>query len=107
MARQQKEWREDEVTRWDGAGHLKRMACQIAAQMPDDFNEAMLVLGYTRDILCNLGRAWAEERGTARMSGDVIPFSRTFPTYQEASSAACREGRCDPPHRSSPEKPPS
>lgn len=37
---------------------LKRSACQIAAQLPEDRREALLVINYAREIVCNLGAAW-------------------------------------------------
>ena len=40
-------------------GYLKRIACQIAAQLPDGEKEAMEVLELAREIVINLGTAWA------------------------------------------------
>lgn len=39
--------------------HMKRMACQIAAQLPDDPEEALGVLNYVREIVLNLGGGWS------------------------------------------------
>lgn len=41
-----------------GAGRLKRMAAQIASQLPENDREALIVLNYVREIICNLGAAW-------------------------------------------------
>lgn len=46
-------------------GFLKRTACQIAAQLPDDQAEAFEVLGLVRQIVTNLGSSW-EESGKNR-----------------------------------------
>ena len=44
----------------DGKAFLKRLACTVAAQMPDDREEALAVLRYVREILLNLGEEeWA------------------------------------------------
>lgn len=42
--------------------HLKRAACLIASQLPDDEGEAMRVLDYARGIVSHL----KEERGGAQ-----------------------------------------
>ena len=34
---------------------LKRAACTIASQLPDDRAEALVVLGYAEEIIINLG----------------------------------------------------
>lgn len=39
----------------DSSAYLKRLACTVAAQMPDDREEAFAVLRYVREILLNLG----------------------------------------------------
>jgi len=44
---------------------LKRAACIIASQLPDDRAEALVVLGYAQDILMNLG-GW-EHKGKAHV----------------------------------------
>lgn len=41
-----------------GTGRLKRMAAQIASQLPENDREALIVLNYVREIVCNLGNAW-------------------------------------------------
>lgn len=38
--------------------HMKRLACQIAAQLPDSQQESLEVLGYVREIVMNLGGGW-------------------------------------------------
>ena len=37
---------------------MKRMAAQIAGQLPEDRTEALTVLNYAREIICNLGVGW-------------------------------------------------
>lgn len=37
---------------------MRRMACQIAAQLPDNQGEALAVLEYVREIVLNLGGGW-------------------------------------------------
>lgn len=34
------------------------MAAQIASQLPEAERDALTVLNYTREIVCNLGRGW-------------------------------------------------
>jgi hypothetical protein len=38
--------------------YLKRAACTIASQLPDDRRDALSVLNYAREILLNLGKSW-------------------------------------------------
>lgn len=37
---------------------MKRLACQIAAQLPDSQQESLEVLTYVREIVMNLGGGW-------------------------------------------------
>jgi len=38
--------------------YLKRTACTIAAQLPEERRDALSVLNYAREILLNLGKSW-------------------------------------------------
>lgn len=37
---------------------LKRAACTIASQLPDERCDALTVLNYAREIVLNLGKSW-------------------------------------------------
>lgn len=73
-------------------GFLKRTACQIAAQLPDDRAEALQVLGYVREIVMNLGGGWGpavvpqpiqlfdpsaqKDRAVSPADGPAVPSAR-------------------------------
>ena len=38
---------------------LKRTACTIASQLPEEREDALAVLDYVREIVLNLGVSWA------------------------------------------------
>ena len=42
----------------DRVENLKRQACHIASQLPDDRRDALCILNYAREILFNLGVGW-------------------------------------------------
>jgi hypothetical protein len=42
----------------ENEGYLRRLACQIAAQLPDDKQEALRALRLVRQIVFNLGETW-------------------------------------------------
>lgn len=48
---------------------LKRAACSIVAQLPDDAEDAIAVLNYAREILLNLG---SEGWGTANAVRSMV-----------------------------------
>lgn len=50
--------------------HIKRMACQIYAQLPEDKREALQVLRYVRQIIFCLGEEWE----TVTRSAPILPF---------------------------------
>jgi len=50
--------------------HIKRMACQIYTQLPEDKREALQVLRYVRQIIFCLGEEW---EAVAR-SAPILPF---------------------------------
>lgn len=39
-------------------GHLKRTACQLFTQLPEDKREALTVLRYVRQLIFCLGQEW-------------------------------------------------
>lgn len=51
--------------------HIKRLACQIYTQLPEDKREALLVLRYVRQIIFCLGESWE----TVSQSAPILPFS--------------------------------
>lgn len=55
----------------DAGGHLKRVACQVYTQLPEDKREALLVLRYIRQIIFCLGEEWE----TVSRSAPILPFS--------------------------------
>lgn len=55
----------------DANGHLKRVACQVFTQLPEDKREALLVLRYIRQIIFCLGEDWE----TVTRSAPILPFS--------------------------------
>lgn len=78
--------------------HLKRLACQIYTQLPEDKREALQVLKFVRQIIFCLGEDWeAVSRSTP-----ILPFQQgqkgqaTFPTVVQG-------GRTGPQDKSSPE----
>ncbi|EKF17094.1 hypothetical protein NA2_20028 [Nitratireductor pacificus pht-3B] len=78
--------------------HIKRVACQIYTQLPDDKREALQVLGYVRQILFCLGEEWE----TVARSAPILPFSQD----QRGSAGALRAvqgGLSDHPGKSNQE----
>lgn len=55
----------------DADGHLKRVACQLYTQLPEDKREALLVLRYVRQIIFCLGEDWE----AVTRSAPILPFS--------------------------------
>ncbi len=54
----------------EAEGHLKRLACQIYTQLPEDKRDALLVMRYVRQILFCLGADW----DAAFHKGAILPF---------------------------------
>lgn len=54
--------------------YAKRMACQIAAQLPDDEGEALVILELVRELVANLGGGWGRPR-----TAELYVFDRTSP----------------------------
>lgn len=78
--------------------HLKRIACQIYTQLPEDKREAMQVLGYVRQIIFCLGEEWE----AVSRSAPILQFSQER-RDRAASLKAVRVGQIDPQDISSPE----
>ena len=51
--------------------HIKRLACQVYTQLPEDKREALQVLAYVRQIIFCLGEEWE----TVSRSAPILPFS--------------------------------
>ncbi len=51
--------------------HIKRLACQLYTQLPEDKREALQVLRYVRQIIFCLGEEWE----TVSRSAPILPFS--------------------------------
>lgn len=77
-------------------GHLKRLACQIYTQLPEDKREAMHVLRYVRQLVFCLGEEWET---VSRTSVVLFPDQRD----QEGRPAAWRAAQSGPQDKSSPE----
>ncbi len=52
--------------------HLKRTACQVYTQLPEDKREALQVLRYVRQLIFCLGEEWE----TVSRSAPILPFSQ-------------------------------
>lgn len=78
--------------------HEKRMACQIAAQLPDDTSEALAVLDYVKEIVLNLGGGWGKETPATKSA-------RLYVIQRTDQGVAVRDGSAVPsdhPDRASP-----
>ncbi len=51
--------------------HLKRLACQVYTQLPEDKREALQVLGFVRQLLFCLGEEWE----AVSRSAPILKFS--------------------------------
>lgn len=80
-------------TKQGGDGHLKRTACLLFTQLPEDKREALLVLRYVRQIIFSLGEEWEMVSRTA----PILPFSSGPKDREERPSAlrAVQNGRQD------------
>lgn len=76
--------------------HVKRLACQIYTQLPEDKREALQVLRYARQIIFCLGEEWE----AMSRSAPILPFS---PERKDlgAFPRAVPGGRSDPQDKSS------
>lgn len=71
--------------------HLKRLACQIYTQLPEDKREAMLVLKFVRQIIFCLGEDWE----TVKRSAPILPFQQD-PKGRGAFPRVVQGGQSDP-----------
>ncbi len=70
-------------------GFSKRLACQIASQLPEGTEEALQVLNLAREIIICLGEGWARP---AAVPTKLFVADRTI---QASSPAAGREAPTD------------
>lgn len=87
-----------EDARMQSDPHIKRLACQIYTQLPDDKREALQVLRYVRQVIFCLGEDWE----TVTRSAPILPFP-SDQTGQVGFPRAVPEGRIGPRDRSNPE----
>lgn len=77
----------------DPGGHLKRIACQVFTQLPEDKREALQVLRYIRQIIFCLGEDWE----TVSRTAPILPFDLDrkdragFPAVLKASQNDLRD----------------
>lgn len=53
-------------------GHLKRLACQVFTQLPEDKRDALQVLRLVRQLVFCLGEDWE----AVTRSASILPFER-------------------------------
>lgn len=78
--------------------HIKRVACQIYTQLPEDKREALQVLRCVRQIVFCLGEEWE----TVARSAPILPFDQDR-KGSEGSLKVVPGGRSDHQDRSSQE----
>lgn len=71
--------------------HIKRLACQIYTQLPEDKREALQVLQFVRQIVFCLGEEWE----TVSRTAPILPF-QTAPKGRGAFPRAVPEAPSDP-----------
>jgi len=74
--------------------HLKRLACQLYTQLPEDKREALQVLGFVRQIIFCLGEEWE----TVTRSAPILPFA-TDQIGPAGSLKVVPGGRSDSPDK--------
>lgn len=79
--------------------HIKRMACQIYTQLPEDKREALQVLQYVRQIIFCLGEDWDAVVKTAA----ILPFQQQELKGPAVRLRAVPEALSDPQDKSSQE----
>lgn len=79
--------------------HIKRMACQIYTQLPEDKREALQVLQYVRQIIFCLGEDW----DTVVKSASILPFQPQEQKGPAIRLRAALEGQSDHLDKSNPE----
>ena len=80
------------------SAHLKRLACQVYTQLPEDSEEAVRVLDLVREIIFDLGAAPI----TAERTTPILPFSPGLKGLVEFPKAAMANQN-DRPDRANPE----
>lgn len=58
---------------------LKRSACAIAAQLPEDKRDALCVLNYAREIVANLGKSWEIQSALPEAKSVRLVYSDASP----------------------------
>lgn len=76
--------------------HIKRLACQVYTQLPEDKREALQVLQYVRQLIFCLGEDWE----AVTRSAPIVPFERGSKGRAKYLRAV-PEGPSDRPDRSS------
>ncbi len=61
------------MLRAQGDAHLKRLACQIASQLPEGHEDALRVLGYVERVLDGLVDEGAAIKPSLRLVPNVVP----------------------------------
>lgn len=77
--------------------HIKRMACQIYTQLPEDKREALQVLQYVRQIIFCLGEDWDAVVKPAA----ILPFQQQEQRGPATRLRAVPEVQSDPLDKSS------
>lgn len=78
--------------------HIKRLACQIYTQLPEDKREALQVLQFVRQIVFCLGEDWE----TVSRSAPILPF-QVEPKGRGAFPRAVKEAPTGPPDKANQE----
>ncbi len=79
--------------------HIKRMACQLYTQLPEDKREALQVLQYVRQIIFCLGEDWE----AVVKSAAILPFQQAETKGQAVRLRAVPEGQSDHQDKANPE----
>ena len=72
-------------------GFSKRLAAQIASQLPEDNQEALRVLSLAREIIVCLGGGWAQPASVTQLFGS----ERIGPVATQAAAQEDPIGRRD------------
>lgn len=79
--------------------HIKRMACQLYTQLPEDKREALQVLQYVRQIIFCLGEDWE----LVVKSAAILPFQQQETKGQAGRLRAVPEALTGHQDKSNPE----
>lgn len=83
--------------RRDPDGYIKRVACQIYTQLPEDRREAMLVLQYVKQIIDCIGSGCE----LVQRQATIVPYPCAL-TDRGGFPAAAQEDQTAPPDISNP-----